>query len=71
LDLLEETGPLAVTSANRTGGAETLSDTAAMKVFGDEIPVYVEGVCPGGEASTVVDVTGAGAVVLREGPISV
>jgi tRNA threonylcarbamoyl adenosine modification protein (Sua5/YciO/YrdC/YwlC family) len=71
LELLEETGPLAVTSANRTGGAETLSDTAARVVFGDEIPVYVEGVCPGEEASTVVDVTGGRPVVLREGPIPI
>ncbi len=71
LELLEETGPLAVTSANRSGGAETLSDTEARKVFGDEIAVYVEGDCPGGEASTVVDVTGERPVVLRKGPIPV
>ena len=71
LEVLEETGPLAVTSANRSGAAETLSDTEARAIFHDQIPVYVEGICPRGEASTVVDVTGRRPVVLREGPITI
>lgn len=67
--LLAETGPLAVTSANRAGGAETHDDVSARGVFGDEISVYLPGACPGGVASTVVDATGARLRVLRPGPV--
>lgn len=67
--LLERTGPLAVTSANRSGEPEALDDRAARALFGDEVAVYLPGRCPGGTASTVVDVTGGSLVVLREGPI--
>ena len=70
-ELLERTGPLAVTSANRSGGKEALSDTEARRIFGEEIAVYLEGKCSGGTASTVVDVTGDQPVVLREGPIPI
>ncbi len=67
--LLEATGPLSVTSANRSGEPEAMSDIEAREIFGDEIAVYLPGKAPGGEASTVVDVTGADMVVLRQGPI--
>lgn len=69
LELLSEAGPLAVTSANRSGEPETMSDAEARIVFGDGVRVYLEGVSPGGAASTVVDATGSHLVVLREGPI--
>ncbi len=69
LALLADTGPLAVTSANVSGGAETMTDIEARAVFGDRVRVYLEGVSPGGEASTVLDVTGGSMTVLREGPI--
>ncbi len=39
-------------------------------IFGDGVAVYLEGVAPGGQASTVVDVTGVTPVVIREGPVS-
>jgi tRNA threonylcarbamoyl adenosine modification protein (Sua5/YciO/YrdC/YwlC family) len=67
--LLEQTGPLAVTSANLAGGAESMSDEEARAVFGDQVTVYVEGRSPGGQASTVVDVTGPEPQVLRPGPV--
>ncbi|HEU5112190.1 MAG TPA: L-threonylcarbamoyladenylate synthase [Acidimicrobiia bacterium] len=70
-ELLEAVGPLAVTSANLSGDSESMSDEDARAVFGDLVPVYVEGRAPGGEASTVVDVTGADVVVLRQGPVHV
>lgn len=70
IDLLEATGPLAVTSANRSGGAETMSDEEARAVFGDDVIVYIPGHAPGGEASTVIDVTGVEPTVLREGPVT-
>lgn len=67
--LLAQTGPLAVTSANESGGEEARSDREARAIFGDEVAVYLEGTSPGGEASTVVDVSGAELSVLREGPV--
>jgi L-threonylcarbamoyladenylate synthase len=70
-ELLEEAGPLAVTSANVSGGAEAQTDREAREIFGDRVAVYLEGVSPGGEASTVVDVTGAEPVVLRQGPVRI
>lgn len=69
IGLLNETGPLAVTSANFSNGAETYNDTEAEAVFGDRVDVYVEGTCPGGVASTVVDTTSNEVVVLREGAV--
>ena len=69
LELLEACGPLAVTSANRSGGVEARDDVEARSTFGDEVSVYLPGSAPGGEASTVVDVTGARLAVLRQGPI--
>lgn len=68
-DLLERTGPLAVTSANRSGESDTFDDTAAREVFGDEVAVYLPGRCPGGQASTVVDLTDGSPRVLRQGPV--
>ena len=69
-ELLEATGPLSVTSANRSGEPEAMSDVEAREIFGDEVAVYLPGKAPGGEASTVVDVTGTDLVVLRHGPIA-
>jgi L-threonylcarbamoyladenylate synthase len=71
LELLESSGPLAVTSANESGGEETMNDVEARGIFGDRVAVYVEGTAPGGEASTVVDATGADLTILREGPIAI
>jgi tRNA threonylcarbamoyl adenosine modification protein (Sua5/YciO/YrdC/YwlC family) len=69
LELLEACGPLAVSSANRSGGPEAKDEVEARATFGDDVAVYLPGTTPGGEASTVVDATGARLVVLREGPI--
>jgi tRNA threonylcarbamoyl adenosine modification protein (Sua5/YciO/YrdC/YwlC family) len=71
LELLEVCGPLAVTSANHSGGVEARDDVEARASFGDEIAVYLPGVAPGGEASTVVDATGARLAVLRQGPVHI
>ena len=70
-ELLTLSGPLAVTSANESGGTETMSDREAREVFGDRVAVYLEGTAPGGEASTVVDTTQARLTVLRKGPIEI
>lgn len=71
LELLRQTGPLAVTSANRSGQAETRSDVEARAVFGDEVDAYLTGECPGGQASTVISFSAEGVKVLRRGPVDV
>lgn len=71
LAVLAETGPLAVTSANRHGNpaATTIMDAATQ--LGAAVEVYLDaGVSPGGQASTIVDCTRAEPVVLRHGPIT-
>ncbi|MEX0795119.1 MAG: L-threonylcarbamoyladenylate synthase [Acidimicrobiia bacterium] len=69
IGFLAETGPLAVTSANLSGGPETYDHNGARAVLGDRVAFYIEGSCRGGMASTVVDATGTDLVVLREGDI--
>jgi len=71
LALLSASGPLAVTSANRSGEKEALTDVEARDKFGDEISVYLVGESTGGLASTVVDATGPTLRVLRQGPVTV
>ena len=72
LELLKETGPLAVSSANRTGApsATTVADAEAQ--LGEAVAVYLDGgPCPGGVPSTIVDLTGPVPRLLRAGVISV
>lgn len=68
-DFLALTGPLAVTSANRSGDPEAMDHIEAHATFGVEVEAYLEGRAPGGVASTVVDVTGYPPRVLRQGAI--
>ncbi|NOY55810.1 MAG: threonylcarbamoyl-AMP synthase [Actinobacteria bacterium] len=67
--LLEVAGPLAVTSANRSGEAAAHDDQEAKAIFGNEVAVYLGGSSPGGTPSTVVDCTVDPPVLLRAGPI--
>jgi tRNA threonylcarbamoyl adenosine modification protein (Sua5/YciO/YrdC/YwlC family) len=69
--LLEETGPLAVTSANVSDGKETVDAEEAKDIFGNDVAEYLPGFSPGGEPSTVVDASGARLSVLRAGPIDI
>jgi tRNA threonylcarbamoyl adenosine modification protein (Sua5/YciO/YrdC/YwlC family) len=74
LELLAETGPLAVSSANTTGEPAATTAAAAEAMLGDAVAVYLEA-GPGGETgSTIVDATGlespAGKLrILRSGVI--
>ncbi len=69
--VLERTGPLAVSSANLTGRPAATDAAAALEMLGDEVSVVVDaGPSPGGQASTIVDVTGTQGRVLRVGALS-
>jgi tRNA threonylcarbamoyl adenosine modification protein (Sua5/YciO/YrdC/YwlC family) len=70
LEVLGRTGPLAVTSANRSGEPPALDDAAARSALGDAVAVYLAGISAGGAASTIVDLTGPQAQVLRPGPVA-
>lgn len=71
LALLERTGPLAVSSANLTGRPAATDALQAEDMLGDEVSVIIDsGPSPGGEASTIVDVTGSQGRVLRQGALS-
>jgi tRNA A37 threonylcarbamoyladenosine synthetase subunit TsaC/SUA5/YrdC len=67
LDLLEMTGPLAVTSANRSDEAPATTAAEAIGVFGPEMTVLDDGPL-GGEVSTVLSLVG-GRRVLRNGAV--
>jgi L-threonylcarbamoyladenylate synthase len=72
LDLLKETGPMAVTSANLTGQPAATTAGQAREQLGDAIAVYLDGgPSAGGQASTIVDLTGDVPRMLRQGAISI
>ena len=68
-EILGAVGPLAVTSANRSGAGETLDELEARAALGDLVDIYVAGHCPGSVPSTTVDVTGRDPLLLRRGPL--
>lgn len=71
LDLLRATGPLAVSSANRTGQPAATSAVAAQEQLGARVARYLDdGEAPGDQASTIVDATTAQLTVVRDGAIS-
>jgi len=58
LALLEEVGPLAVSSANLTGEPAAVTCAQAESYLGKSVKVYLDGgPSPKGEASTIVDLT--------------
>jgi tRNA threonylcarbamoyl adenosine modification protein (Sua5/YciO/YrdC/YwlC family) len=70
LALLTQTGPLAVTSANRSGEETPATVGEIEVVLGDRVSVYLDaGPAPGGVASSLVTFAGKRTIVLREGPI--
>lgn len=59
LELLQETGPLAVSSANLTGRPAATSAAEAVEMLGDSVEVYLDaGERADALASTIVDATG-------------
>lgn len=71
LALLRRTGPMAVSSANRTGSPAARTAQEALDQLGSSVAVYLDaGDAPGGVASTIVDATTDVPRVLRQGAIS-
>jgi tRNA threonylcarbamoyl adenosine modification protein (Sua5/YciO/YrdC/YwlC family) len=71
LEILERTGPLAVSSANLTGEPAATEADRAEEMLGEEVEVIVDGgTSPGGEASTILDCTTTPGRLLRLGAIS-
>ena len=72
LDLLKETGPLAVSSANRTGEPAATTAAAAQEQLREDVSVYLDGgPCTADVPSTIVDLTGEVPRLLRAGAVSV
>lgn len=71
LELIGQTGPLGVSSANRTGHQPAVTMLDARLQLGAAVAVYLDG-GPRDEPvpSTIVDLTGAEPRVLREGAIT-
>ncbi len=75
-ELLQETGPLAVSSANKTGEPAAGTAAEALEALGETVAVYLDGGEARGQASTIIDATkleadGTGTVsVLRAGAIT-
>lgn len=73
-ELLTEIGPMAVSSANKTGHPAATTAAEADAALGDDVAVIIDGGEAGGTASTIVDATAldkdAGAVrIVREGAV--
>jgi L-threonylcarbamoyladenylate synthase len=71
IELLTATGPMAVSSANRSGMAPATTVDEAIEQFGDEVSVYLDGGPSGAPVpSTIVDVTGDVPRLLRAGAVT-
>ena len=72
LDVLSSTGPLAVSSANRTGRPPPVTAAEAERQLGVSVAVYLEAGSSGeAVASTIVDLTGERPQVRRVGALPV
>ncbi|WP_051125715.1 L-threonylcarbamoyladenylate synthase [Schaalia vaccimaxillae] len=71
LELLDQTGPLAVTSANLTGQEPATSLTEAIQAFGHKVGAYVDaGPTPGTTPSTIIDLAHGQPRAIRLGTLS-
>ncbi|MEU4230278.1 L-threonylcarbamoyladenylate synthase [Nonomuraea sp. NPDC026600] len=72
LDLLKETGPMAVSSANRSGAPAAVTAAEAEEQLGDSVAVYLDGgKTTDNTPSTILDLTTAVPRMLRRGAIPV
>ena len=71
LELLQRTGPLAVSSANLSGRPAATLVTEAVEQLGESVRVYLDGgPSPKGAPSTIVDASNGPLRVLRVGAVS-
>ena len=61
--------PLLVPSANKADQKPALNDEEVKAIFGNEISVIIPGKAVGGQASTIIDLTGDEIKLIRKGPI--
>ena len=72
LEVLRETGPMAVSSANKTGRPPAVTAEEARDQLEYSVRDYLEaGECPDPVPSTIVDVTGDVPRVLRDGAVPI
>jgi L-threonylcarbamoyladenylate synthase len=72
LEVLRETGPMAVSSANLHGQPAAITADDAREQLGYKVSVYLEaGPCPDPVPSTIVDLTGETPIILRDGAIPI
>lgn len=72
IDLLRQTGPMAVSSANISGQPPATTAQEAQRQLGVLVDVYLDaGPAEQQAASTILDLTGAAPRIMREGPVSV
>ncbi|GAA2364951.1 L-threonylcarbamoyladenylate synthase [Dactylosporangium salmoneum] len=72
LEVLRETGPMAVSSANKHGSPPAETAAEAREQLGYSVSVYLEGgPCPEPVASTIISVVGGEHRILRAGAIPV
>ncbi len=71
LNLLKQTGPLAVTSANRSGQPLPISAGEVLFQLKGLVHLVIDGGhLPNRKPSTIVDCTGSEPIILRDGPIT-
>jgi L-threonylcarbamoyladenylate synthase len=72
LDVLAQTGPMAVSSANLTGQPAATTAEGAREQLGEAVAVYLDGgPCETDVPSTIVDLTGDMPRLLRGGAVSI
>ncbi|MFM1987042.1 MAG: hypothetical protein RIS18_1259 [Actinomycetota bacterium] len=70
IELLNAVGPMAVSSANKTGQPAATNVDEAISQLGESVTIYLDGgQTPGNVASTIVDVSSGEIKVLRQGAI--
>jgi len=71
IELLNAVGPMAVSSANKTGQPAATNVDEAISQLGEEVTIYLDGgQTPGNVSSTIVDVSSGEIKLLRQGVIS-
>jgi L-threonylcarbamoyladenylate synthase len=72
LELLKQTGPMAVSSANLSGSAAATTAAGAREQLGDSVAVYLDGgPCEADVPSTIVDLTSDIPRLLRAGVVPI